>query len=124
MLSVALTGGPEAAKRFVESTEVFTLAESLGGVESLIGYPSEMTHASVKGTELACAGERGPAFVGIRGPRRPRRPTAAGRCPDATLPRARAPRRIRDGAPTGPVGRLPSVVVPVGPSAPAPRLAR
>ncbi|MDM7883773.1 cystathionine gamma-synthase [Curtobacterium sp. RHCKG23] len=53
MLSVALTGGPEAAKRFVESTEVFTLAESLGGVESLIGYPSEMTHASVKGTELA-----------------------------------------------------------------------
>lgn len=53
MLSVALSGGPEAAKRFVESTEVFTLAESLGGVESLIGYPSEMTHASVKGTELA-----------------------------------------------------------------------
>lgn len=53
MLSVALTGGPEAAKRFVESTEVFTLAESLGGVESLIGYPSEMTHASVRGTELA-----------------------------------------------------------------------
>lgn len=53
MLSVALTGGPGAAKRFVESTEVFTLAESLGGVESLIGYPSEMTHASVKGTELA-----------------------------------------------------------------------
>ena len=53
MLSVALSGGPEAARRFVESTEVFTLAESLGGVESLIGYPSEMTHASVKGTELA-----------------------------------------------------------------------
>ncbi|QQD75331.1 cystathionine gamma-synthase [Curtobacterium sp. YC1] len=53
MLSVALTGGPAAAKRFVESTELFLLAESLGGVESLIGYPSEMTHASVKGTELA-----------------------------------------------------------------------
>jgi len=53
MLSVALTGGPEAARRFVESTEVFALAESLGGVESLIGYPSEMTHASVRGTELA-----------------------------------------------------------------------
>jgi cystathionine gamma-synthase len=53
MLSVALTGGPEAAKRFAESTELFALAESLGGVESLIGYPSEMTHASVKGTELA-----------------------------------------------------------------------
>jgi cystathionine gamma-synthase len=53
MLSVALSGGPEAARRFAESTEVFALAESLGGVESLIGYPSEMTHASVKGTELA-----------------------------------------------------------------------
>lgn len=53
MLSVALSGGPEAARRFAESTELFALAESLGGVESLIGYPSEMTHASVRGTELA-----------------------------------------------------------------------
>ncbi len=53
MLSVALAGGPDAARSFAESTEVFALAESLGGVESLIGYPSEMTHASVKGTELA-----------------------------------------------------------------------
>ncbi len=53
MLSVALAGGPAAAKRFAESTELFALAESLGGVESLIGYPSEMTHASVRGTELA-----------------------------------------------------------------------
>ncbi|WP_396288907.1 cystathionine gamma-synthase [Curtobacterium sp. KT1] len=53
MLSVALSGGPDAARRFAESTELFALAESLGGVESLIGYPSEMTHASVKGTELA-----------------------------------------------------------------------
>lgn len=53
MLSVALSGGPAAARRFAESTELFALAESLGGVESLIGYPSEMTHASVKGTELA-----------------------------------------------------------------------
>lgn len=53
MLSVALAGGADAARRFAESTTIFTLAESLGGVESLIGYPSEMTHASVKGTELA-----------------------------------------------------------------------
>ena len=52
MLSVALAGGAAAARRFAESTEVFQLAESLGGVESLIGYPSEMTHASVRGTEL------------------------------------------------------------------------
>jgi cystathionine gamma-synthase len=52
MLSVALTGGPAAARTFAESTELFQLAESLGGVESLIGYPTEMTHASVRGTEL------------------------------------------------------------------------
>jgi cystathionine gamma-synthase len=52
MLSVALKGGSAAARKFAESTEVFQLAESLGGVESLIGYPSEMTHASVKGTAL------------------------------------------------------------------------
>ncbi|UYO97851.1 cystathionine gamma-synthase [Microbacterium sp. M28] len=53
MLSLALTAGPGAARAFAESTEVFQLAESLGGVESLIGYPSEMTHASVRGTALA-----------------------------------------------------------------------
>jgi cystathionine gamma-synthase len=53
MLSVQLVGGAAAAKRFAESTKLFQLAESLGGVESLIGYPSEMTHASVAGTELA-----------------------------------------------------------------------
>lgn len=52
MLSVAVAGGAVAAKRFAESTTLFQLAESLGGVESLIGYPSEMTHASVKGTAL------------------------------------------------------------------------
>ncbi|MFF1573471.1 cystathionine gamma-synthase [Leifsonia sp. NPDC058292] len=52
MLSVAVAGGAVAARKFAESTEVFQLAESLGGVESLIGYPSEMTHASVRGTEL------------------------------------------------------------------------
>jgi cystathionine gamma-synthase len=52
MLSVALKGGGAAARKFAESTEIFQLAESLGGVESLIGYPSEMTHASVKGTSL------------------------------------------------------------------------
>ncbi|RXZ48856.1 cystathionine gamma-synthase [Agromyces fucosus] len=51
MLSISLAGGGEAARRFAESTELFQLAESLGGVESLVNYPSEMTHASVKGTE-------------------------------------------------------------------------
>lgn len=53
MLSLALTAGPEAARAFAESTTVFLLAESLGGVESLIGYPPDMTHASVRGTALA-----------------------------------------------------------------------
>ena len=52
MLSVAVRGGADAARRLAESTRVFQLAESLGGVESLIGYPSEMTHASVRGTAL------------------------------------------------------------------------
>ncbi|MET2011489.1 cystathionine gamma-synthase [Microbacterium chocolatum] len=42
-----------AARRFAESTRLFQLAESLGGVESLMNYPDEMTHASVRGTELA-----------------------------------------------------------------------
>ncbi len=53
MLSLALAAGPNAARAFAESTELFQLAESLGGVESLIGYPPEMTHASVRGTSLA-----------------------------------------------------------------------
>ncbi|MEL4319845.1 cystathionine gamma-synthase [Leifsonia sp. YIM 134122] len=52
MLSIAVVGGADAARRFAESLEVFQLAESLGGVESLVNYPSAMTHASVKGTEL------------------------------------------------------------------------
>jgi cystathionine gamma-synthase len=41
------------ARRFAESLRLFTLAESLGGVESLVNYPDAMTHASVRGTELA-----------------------------------------------------------------------
>ena len=53
MLSFALVGGADAARAFAESTELFQLAESLGGVESLIGYPPDMTHASVRGTPLA-----------------------------------------------------------------------
>ncbi|MEV8265117.1 cystathionine gamma-synthase [Microbacterium sp. NPDC077057] len=53
MLSLGLAAGADAARAFAESTTVFQLAESLGGVESLIGYPPEMTHASVRGTELA-----------------------------------------------------------------------
>ena len=47
MLSFRLKGGFEAAKRFCERTQLFTLAESLGGVESLVNHPAVMTHASV-----------------------------------------------------------------------------
>jgi len=46
MLSLEL-GDMERAKRFVQQTKIFALAESLGGVESLIGHPASMTHASV-----------------------------------------------------------------------------
>jgi cystathionine gamma-synthase len=52
MLSIRCAGGATAARRFAESTRLFQLAESLGGVESLVNYPAEMTHASVRGTEL------------------------------------------------------------------------
>jgi cystathionine gamma-synthase len=65
MLSVALKGGGAAARTFAESTELFQLAESLGGVESLIGYPSEMTHASVRGTALEVADNVVRLSVGI-----------------------------------------------------------
>jgi cystathionine gamma-synthase len=53
MVSVQFTGGAAAAKKVAESTRLFQLAESLGGIESLMNYPAEMTHASVAGTELA-----------------------------------------------------------------------
>ena len=52
MVSVQIAAGFDAAKRFVGATQVFTLAESLGGVESLIEHPGAMTHASVAGTTL------------------------------------------------------------------------
>lgn len=47
IVSVRIKGGFEAAKRFCERTALFTLAESLGGVESLVNHPAVMTHASV-----------------------------------------------------------------------------
>jgi len=52
MLSITFRGGAAAARKFAESTTLFQLAESLGGVESLVNYPAEMTHLSVRGTEL------------------------------------------------------------------------
>ena len=47
MITIYLTGGLDAAKRMLEKTRLFSLAESLGGVESLIEHPAIMTHASV-----------------------------------------------------------------------------
>jgi cystathionine gamma-lyase len=47
MMSVSLKGGKDAALRLLTRTKLFSLAESLGGVESLIGHPATMTHASI-----------------------------------------------------------------------------
>jgi cystathionine gamma-synthase len=52
MVSFTLRGGEEAAVRVAGATELFTLAESLGAVESLIEHPGRMTHASAAGSPL------------------------------------------------------------------------
>ena len=52
MISFIMKGGGEAAIKVAESTKIFTLAESLGGVESLIEVPAAMTHLSVAGSQL------------------------------------------------------------------------
>lgn len=53
MLSFVHRGGVDAAREFVEGTQLFTLAESLGGVESLIELPAAMTHASTADSPYA-----------------------------------------------------------------------
>ncbi|GAA1455904.1 cystathionine gamma-synthase [Williamsia maris] len=52
MISVLVAGGAPAAQEFCAKTEIFTLAESLGGIESLIEHPAAMTHASTAGSLL------------------------------------------------------------------------
>jgi cystathionine beta-lyase/cystathionine gamma-synthase len=47
MITAYLTGGIDESRRFLENVHIFALAESLGGVESLIEHPAIMTHASV-----------------------------------------------------------------------------
>ena len=47
MVTATLGGGLGAARRFLERVEIFSLAESLGGVESLVEHPAIMTHASI-----------------------------------------------------------------------------
>ena len=65
MLSFELQGGEGAARRFVAATRLFTLAESLGAVESLIELPAAMTHASVAGSPLEVPGGLVRLSVGI-----------------------------------------------------------
>jgi cystathionine gamma-synthase len=59
---------PEEARRIISSTKVFLLAESLGGVESLIGHPASMSHASVAGTPYAVSEKIIRLSVGIEDP--------------------------------------------------------
>jgi cystathionine gamma-synthase len=65
MVSFRLQAGEQAAVQTCGRTRLFTLAESLGGVESLIEHPARMTHASVTGTALAVPGDLVRLSVGI-----------------------------------------------------------
>ena len=65
MVSFRVTGGEQHALEVCDSAEVFTLGESLGGVESLIEHPGRMTHASVAGTELEVPADLIRLSVGI-----------------------------------------------------------
>ncbi len=68
MLSIRLKGGFESAKRLCERLQLFTLAESLGGVESLVNHPAVMTHASIppaRRAELGIGDELVRLSVGI-----------------------------------------------------------
>ncbi len=65
MVSFTLRGGEEAALKVCELVRVFTLGESLGGVESLIEHPARMTHASVAGSPLEVPGDLVRLSVGI-----------------------------------------------------------
>src|SRR3546814_18595912 len=56
MVTAFLKGGLDEARRFLERVEVFALAESLGGVESLIEHPPIMTHASIPPENRAALG--------------------------------------------------------------------
>lgn len=56
MITVTLEGGLPASRKFLESLQIFSLAESLGGVESLVEHPAIMTHASVDADKRAALG--------------------------------------------------------------------
>ncbi|WP_422745288.1 cystathionine gamma-synthase [Mycobacterium sp. WMMD1722] len=65
MVSVRMAGGAQAARDFCSRTEIFILAESLGGVESLIEHPGAMTHASTAGSQLEVPDDLVRLSVGI-----------------------------------------------------------
>ena len=65
MISFRVVGGEDRALAVCERAEVFTLGESLGGVESLIEHPGRMTHASVAGTDLEVPADLIRLSVGI-----------------------------------------------------------
>jgi cystathionine gamma-synthase len=65
MVSFTMRGGEEAALKVCELVELFTLGESLGGVESLIEHPGRMTHASVAGSALEVPADLVRLSVGI-----------------------------------------------------------
>jgi cystathionine gamma-synthase len=68
MVSVRMRGGIEAARALCSRTQVFILAESLGGVESLIEHPGAMTHASTAGSQLEVPDDLVRLSVGIEDP--------------------------------------------------------
>lgn len=68
MVSVRMAGGVEAARKLCSRTEIFILAESLGGVESLIEHPGAMTHASTAGSQLEVPDDLVRLSVGIEDP--------------------------------------------------------
>jgi cystathionine gamma-synthase len=65
MVSARMRGGSEAARQLCSRTEIFILAESLGGVESLIEHPGAMTHASTAGSQLEVPDDLVRLSVGI-----------------------------------------------------------
>jgi len=65
MVSFRLAGGEETALKVCERAQLFTLAESLGGVESLIEHPGRMTHASAVGSPLEVPNDLVRLSVGI-----------------------------------------------------------
>ena len=93
IIGVELAGGVPAVKAFIEGLTYFTLAESLGGVESLVAHPATMTHASIREARAGRDLRRPPAHLGRhRGCGRPRRRPVRGARPGA-------PRRARQRAP-------------------------